>query len=591
VSAGILLFFAFVLGSFQYASEGLPLKPVVGPAQFPQETDVYDRQGQLIFRRWSEEKRRYVKLQDISKWASLAFVAAEDKRFFHHKGVDLVAVVRALVYDFSPSSPLIQGGSTITQQLARLSFLSPEKTLTRKLKEILLSLRLERRYSKSQILEFYLNKIPFGGRIYGIEQASEEFFGKEASKLDIAQAAFLASLPQAPSFFSPYGKHFAQLLKRQKDILKKMYLLGFINKKQLKEALLEKISLKNPKVQPKNAPHFIDFVAAKIRKIYPAQLSSRGLNIFTTLDLKLQKKAQGLVKEARDKLKRKYGIDNLALVLLDSRTGGILAMAGSYDYRDKSYGQFNAAVASRQPGSTLKPFIYAHAFDELGIRENSLLPDRPLSFGGYRPHNYGSFYFGRVKPRFALLQSLNIPAVWLLDRIGLEKEVEKLNKCGLELSPDAGLSLALGGSATSLLHLTSAYTAFANRGICLKTKSFVKITDKKGRLLRIPSEPGQKIFSEQAAAFVNDILKDTKKHFSVFRRVAQNPVFESVAIKTGTSDGPKDVWIIGWSPKVVLGIWAGRHDDRTLKPNTLALYALSPLFEDYMKFALDYLKD
>lgn len=592
IGLGGILYF---IGVYKYYSQNLPSDLTVSADLFPQTTRIFSRNGHLLYRYIPGEERYYVKLEDMPQHLIDAFLAVEDHRFFEHQGISFIGLARAMLTNIK-TGKLVEGGSTITQQLARILFLNSEASIERKIKEIILALRLENLYSKQDILELYLNKISFGSNIYGVEAAAQEFFGKHASQLNLAESAVLAAMPKAPSqFFPQWNKH--QVLQRQKVVLTLMQKRGFISDLESLKAKRKKLAFKEEKQGQIKAPHFVFYVVRKLRDHFRTQDLASGFDVTTTLNLDLQKKAEEILKNTIASYKHKYHISNAALVALDAHTGDILAMVGSYNFWEPEYGQFNAALAKRQPGSTLKPFIYALAFDKFNLTKESILKDTYTKIGSYVPRNFDRKYHGPVSAQTALVYSYNVPAVRLLDRLGVKFVRDRMAACGLNLSADAGLSLAIGGAATTLLDLTQGYLTFPNKGQCVKASPFLQVKNRttsqvyhlrgqKKDIFGNKIQQSKRIFSAPAAREVTSILKETKTSYSNLANLAGMPAFKGVALKTGTSDGPRDVWTIGYNDDIILGLWMGNNDDSLLRQDVYALKVAVPVWAEVMAVAM-----
>src|SRR3989338_1837534 len=474
--------------------------------EMAQATKIYDRNGELLYDIFKDQNRTPVKLSEVPLVVKQATIAIEDKDFYKHQGFSPLGITRS-VFDLIISRKVEGGGSTLTQQLVKNALLSGERTLTRKLKEFILAIQVERAYGKDQILEMYLNEIPYGGTAYGIEAAANLYFGKHAKDLDLAESSLLAGLPQRPSVYSPYGSNPERSKTRQKEVLRRMVEDGYITKNQEKEAENTQLTYRTRQNELGfKAPHFVLYVKQKLIEQYGERLVEQGgLKVTTTLDLKIQEKAQEIVKKEVDKL-NSAKIGNGAAVVLDPKTGQILALIGSKDYIGKSLPEgckegetcvfepnLNAALALRQPGSATKPITYAKAFEK-GYTANYTLMDVKTEFPGgtsqpnYNPVNYDGQFRGPVQVRYALGNSYNIPAVKMLALVGVKNVMDLGYRMGLttwepteENVNNAGLSLTLGGREVKLLDLTSAFGVLANKGQRQEPISILKVTDSKGK--------------------------------------------------------------------------------------------------------------
>ncbi len=598
-----LALIALALILFFYYTWNLPRPEKFAESPFIQSTKIYDRTGKvLLYDIYGEEKREIVPFDKISDNLKKAAVAAEDARFYQHKGIDFKALARSMLVNLKLRSPS-QGGSTITQQLIRSVYLTNQKTFVRKVREIVLSVEIERRYSKDQILDWYLNKIPFGQNTYGVQAASQTYFNKPSSDLTLAQAAILVALIPAPSYYSPYGSHKDLLLQRKDHILERMKGLGYINDQQLVEAKKETIGLSDD-LYPIKAPHFVMYVRQYLEDKYGQDfLKEKGLRVYTTLDWELQNYAEQVVKEA-DKINVQFDANNTALVAINPKNGEILSLVGSKDYFEKSYPvgcdekpggsclfdpKFDVAtLGKRQPGSAFKPFVYATAFKK-GYTPDTILWDVKTEFNAncnpqadqekdeygeicYHPQDYDEKYRGAVSLRSALAQSLNIPSVKLLYLAGLKDSLKTARDLGITTlnEPDRyGLSLVLGGGEVNLLEITSGYGAFATEGLKVSPVSIIKIEDSNGNVIEKNNKESTKVLDTQAARIINDILSDNNARAPMFS--ANNALhFDNyqVAAKTGTTQYFNDAWTIGYSPSFVVGVWVGNNDNSSTNKKT-----------------------
>lgn len=544
-----------------------------------QSTKIYDRTGKvLLYDIFQDQKRTIVPFDHISPYIKEATMAIEDQDFYTHNGIKPTAFLRAILVNLTSLS-YSQGGSTITQQVIKKTILSDDKTPTRKIKEWILALRLEKILTKDEIFELYLNEIPYGGNYYGVEEASQAYFGKKASDVTLAEAAYLAALPQAPSFYSPYGKNKKTLDERKDVVLKEMKQVGYITDEQYQTAKTEVVTFLPKEEKGIKAPHFVMFVKEYLVKKYGEEvLENGGLRVTTTLNYELQKKAEEIaLKYALINEKTVKG-KNDGFVVIDPKTGEILTMVGSRNYFDKEIdGQYNIATAKRQPGSTFKPFIYAEAFNR-GYTPETVLFNTETQFGTacqvdtmssvppcYSPKNYNAKYTGPMALRDALAASVNVPAVKLLYLVGVQNAINLAQAMGITTLGNAnqyGLTLVLGGGEVSLLDMTSAYGVFANDGVRNPYTAFIKIEDAKGNILEELTLKPTSVLNPESARRISSILSDN---------IARAPLFGSnslvyfggrdVAAKTGTTNDNKDGWLIGYTPNVVVGAWAGNNEN------------------------------
>ncbi|MCK9393839.1 MAG: PBP1A family penicillin-binding protein [Candidatus Paceibacterota bacterium] len=582
VSGLLLLFFVCtILGiiGFFYMTKDLPRPKDFTDTEFNQSTKIYDYKGEVLLSSvYGEEKRTYVPLSKIPKLMQKAVIATEDANFYEHHGFDIKAMARAIRDDLITRSPN-QGASTITQQLIRATFLTAEKTITRKVKEILLATELDRKYSKDQILEWYLNKVPFGINLYGIEETSLTYFEKPAQELNLAECAILAASIQSPSYYSPYGSHLDVLLERKNYVLKRMEEEGYITSKEKEEA--EKYEFKFAKVQKNVAYHFVEYVKSILEEKYgPGVLETKGLKIYTTLDWDMQKAAEQIVKEGAIKNRKSYGAYNAAMIVMDPKTGEVRALVGSADAWGDSLpagctpgknclfeSWMNIPVQSeRQPGSSFKPIVYAQAFEK-GATADSIVVDEPTDFGGgYRPNNFDMSFRGAITLRTGLAQSLNIPAIKTLrDYAGLQDTMNLAKKMGIStLTRDAnfyGLPFALGGADVKMIDMASAFSVFANGGYAIPSSAIIKIVDSKGEVIYKNDKTPRKVLSENTCNTITSILSDNVARAPMF---GENSVLRfddyRVAVKTGTTQNSVDGWTIGYTADAVVVVWAGNND-------------------------------
>lgn len=619
-----LIFILFGLGFLVYCLKDLPRPEKFTEGIISQPTKIYDRQGKiLLYEIIGEEKRTIIPLEEMSEFLKKAVIVVEDKNFFRHRGIDLRAILRAIIHDLKIGK-LKEGGSTITQQMIRTYYLTQKKTLARKTKEIILSLEIERKYSKNQILEWYLNLIPFGSNIYGVETASQSFFGKKASDISLAESAILAAMIRAPSYFSPYGPNLNELLKRKDYVLKKMVKAGYISEKEEKKAKKEEIVFR-PNLSPLRAPHFVFWVKDYLEKEYPLDfLTRKGLKVYTTLDYEIQQTAEELLKKRLEKIKI-YEVHNGGVLIVQPKTGEVLALVGSKDYFEKSFPEgcqpglnckfdphLNTVFSIRQPGSAFKPFVYALAFLK-NYTPQTILWDVKTEFNlycspqanqirgknnskCYHPKNYDDKYYGPITLKSSLAQSRNITSVKLLYLVGLDDVLNFVKDFGITTLTERkkyGLSLALGGGGVKLLEMVGGYAVFANNGLKVPFNFIKKIEDSNGNILKEykPSVP-IRVIPSWVAYEINDILSDNEARAPVFGW--NSPLFlenYQAAVKTGTSQDRRDAWIIGYTPSLIVGIWMGNNDNSPLKQKAAASLA-GPLWNELMKTILtNYFKE
>ena len=571
-----------------------------------QSTKIYDRTGEiLLYDLHQDVKRTIVPYESISRHIKNATIAIEDDTFFEHWGVRPLAILRAALANMRGGDLFGgQGGSTITQQVIKNSILVREKTLTRKIKEAILALRLEQVLTKDEILGHYLNESPYGGTIYGVEEASLSFFGKKSSDVTLAEAAYLAALPQAPTRYSPYGNNRELLEERHSLVLIKMKEHGFISENEYDEAVATEVEFLPQAATGIRAPHFVMYVREQLARKYGEEsLSERGFRVITTLDYELQAAAEIIVKEKVLYNKETFDAENGSLVAMDPKTGEILVMVGSRDYFDEEIeGNFNIALAERQPGSSFKPFVYATAFAK-GYTPATTLFDVETQFsttcrsdefkstdGCYAPGNYDHKFRGPISMRNSLAQSLNITAVKTLYLASITSTLKLARDAGITTlnDPDRyGLTLVLGGGEVRLLDMVGAYGVFAAEGVKNETNSILRIEDKNGRVVESSEPSKNRVMDREVALQISDILSDN---------VARTPLYGSnsllyfgpgvdVAAKTGTTNDYRDAWILGYTPNLVVGAWAGNNSNKSMAKKISGLI-ITPMWRDFMDVAL-----
>ncbi|MSU44755.1 hypothetical protein EXS45_01055 [Candidatus Nomurabacteria bacterium] len=567
---------------------------------------IYDRTGKiLLYDIHRNTKRTDISSETMGINIKNATVAIEDSEFYNHGGIRITSIVRAILANFFGTGRT-QGGSTITQQLVKNALLTQEKSYTRKIKEWVLSIKIDNSIPKEKILEYYLNEAPYGGNIYGTEEASKTYFNKNALDLTLAEAAYLASIPQSPTTLSPYGKNKAKLETRKNVVLGRMLELNFITKEEYDKAKKEVVIFIPQETTGIKAPHFVFFIKDYLEKKYGNETVEKGgLKITSTLYYDLQKKGEEIVKEGALQNEKDWNGKNASLVAIDPKTGQILTMIGSRDYFDKEIdGNFNVATASRQPGSSFKPFIYATAFNK-GFTPSTVLFDLPTEFQTtcdaygealpgrnqkdcYMPSNYDDKFRGPMTLRDALAQSINIVAVKLFYLAGLSSSLKTAEDMGISTLSDInryGLTLVIGGGEVSLLDMTSAYGIFANDGIRNPYTGILKIENGSGKILEEFSPNTQEVLFKNTALTISDILSDEKARVPTFG--THSVLFipgKDVAVKTGTTNNNKDAWTIGYTPSIVVGVWAGNNDNIPMKKGGAAV--AGPIWNKFISEAL-----
>jgi 1A family penicillin-binding protein len=576
----------------------------IATRKIDQSVTLYDRTGEVaLYNLNSNVSRTIVPLAEISPTVQNATIAIEDPNFYGHRGIEIKAIIRAIVADVVPGG-LTQGGSTLTQQVVKNTLLTNKKSIVRKVKEWILAIKLERVLSKNQILELYLNQAPYGGNIYGVESASQTFFGVRASDLTLSQAAYLAAVLPAPTYYSPYGPHKTELDKRKNLVLDKMFEHGYITATERDEAKKEVLSFKSPRNSSITAPHFVFYVQQYLEQKYGQDaLEQNGWKVVTTLDANLQTKAEEVVQARAETNEKNFNATNTGVIALDPSNGNILAMVGSRNYfDDKIDGNYNVTLADRQPGSAFKPFAYAEAFIK-GYTPDTVLFDVPTQFSTscapedttnskapcYAPVNYDNKFLGPMTLRDAIAQSRNIPSVKVLYLAGITDTLRLAKAMGVSTLGDPnqyGLTLVLGGGEVTLLDMSSAYGVFAQNGMRYQPISVLKIIDSTGNTIEDNTQPvGSQVIQADAAQKINDILSDS---------VARAPLGENdllsfpgrdVAVKTGTTNNYKDAWTIGYTPNLVLGMWVGNNDNTSMV-HKVSGFIVGPMWHEIMQYAL-----
>ncbi|MBI1888455.1 MAG: PBP1A family penicillin-binding protein [Candidatus Spechtbacteria bacterium] len=591
-----LLFFIFgviaVGGVFAYYAKDLPNPSSIQEIKMPESTKIYDRSGKtLLYDIHGEQKRTVVPSDEIPQFMRTATVVAEDSNFYHHFGIDLRGIARAVLTNLKRKT-VLQGGSTITQQLIKNIYLSPERTLQRKVKEIILAFEIELKYSKDDILHMYLNAVPYGSNAYGVEAASQTFFQKRAKDLTIAESALLASLPKAPTVYSPFGNHPEQLKKRQEYILERMRRLGYITDTQYETAAHETLNYARQD-QGIKAPHFVMYVREYLEQIYGAdRLENLGLTVRTTLDWELQQEAEKIITEWSGKNEKQFLAKNAALVALDPSSGQILAMVGSRDYFDiQNDGNVNVSMRPRQPGSSFKPFAYAEAFQK-GYTPDTMIFDVQTNFGvqgaeEYIPQNYDEKFRGPLTFKEALAQSRNVPSIKVLYLAGINDTLTLAHSMGITTLNEPsryGLSLVLGGGEVTLLDETSAYGVFSQDGMYNPKTPLLSVTSKSGDVLFEFTPKPQQVLEPEVARLINSILSNNNLRAPVFgeKNYLDLSPLES-AVKTGTTQEFRDAWTVGYTKDIAVGVWVGNNDNSKMRGRADGSKVAAPIWNNFMK--------
>ncbi len=585
----------------------LPDFSTIATRQLESTTKIYDRTGKTLLFAFREKIRRTpVAPKDISINIVRATIAIEDDQFYQHSGISIKGIARAFYVNFT--SDKLQGGSTITQQVVKNALLTQDRTIERKIKEVILAIKLEQTMNKDEILYMYLNDNPYGGEIYGVEEASLYYFNKHAKDLNLTEAAYLAAIPKNPPLYSPYIGKMDKLEERKNLVLQRMFETGAIDWEEMEKAKGVKVDFVKKEDNNSKALHFVFYIRDYLEKKYGADFLTQGLSVTTTLDYEVQKEIQTIAKDyiaqyikTGERLTR--GIDNTKLntgvVVLDTSTGQILAMVGSRDYNDPAIdGKYNIATALRQPGSSIKPIVYAQAFEN-GLDPETIVFDTSTEFNTscpqadgehreapcYSPQNYDGQFYGPMTLREALGNSRNIPAVKVLYLAGLNNVVSFAKKLGITSLTDPkryGLSLVLGGAEVSLLQLTAAYLPFEQGGMYKKPQGILEIKDKNGKVLESYEDTSYQVMSEDTAGKITSILSDNNARSRVFGvNNKMNFPGRDVAVKTGTTNDYKDGWVIGYDTDYVVGAWIGKNDNTQIGQVTASL-SIVPMWNQIM---------
>lgn len=563
-------------------------------------TKIVDRDGGTLYDLYTDVNRVPVNISDVPIHMQQATIAIEDKEFYTHEGFSVWGMIRGFSRIFTRGRAA--GGSTLTQQLVKNVLLTSERSLPRKFKELVLSLQIERKFSKDEILQMYLNEAPYGGTAVGLAAASDRYFGKSTKDLSITEAAILAGMPQAPSRYSPYGSDSKAYVGRAEAVLRRMREDDYISREQeeVSVAELPNVQFREQAIDIK-APHFVFYVRDQLVELLgEAAVEQGGFTVTTTLDWELQQEAQAAVKEEVDKLESAH-VTNGAAMVMNPETGEILSMVGSKDYLLEDFdGKFNVATAERQPGSAIKPVTYAAAFNK-GYSPATMLLDVPTKFPGateaeaYEPQNYDGKFRGPVQLRFALASSLNIPAVKLLSMVGLKNMLSLAYDMGFStLEPTAdnikrfGLSVTLGGGEVKLIDMTTAYSAFANGGERVEPVSILRVERDGKKLYEAKPLKKHRVIPEETAFLMNHVLYDNNARLLTFGPNSYlNMGARHVAVKTGTTNSKRDNWTVGWSTKAIVGVWVGNNDNTPMTNVASGVTGASPIWRRIMVKAWD----
>ncbi len=595
---GLALVFLISLAAFAWVAKDLPSPDkIVRREGFA--TKIYDRNGQLLYDVYRQAKRTPISLDEVPNELKWATIAIEDKEFYSHPGFSLKGYLRA-IYKIVFERKL-QGGSTLTQQLVKNALLTSDRTLMRKYKELVLTLQIERKYSKDEILQMYLNEAPYGGPAWGVEAAAERFFNKSAKELNLVESAVLAGLPQRPTAYSPYRGDVWQA--RTKDVLRRMREDGYITKEEEKKAAeqLGEVTFASPE-GILEAPHFVMYVRNLLAERYGDEIvEGGGLKVTTTLDLDFHKTAQAIVSEELEKVEE-LNITNGASVVIEPESGEILSMVGSKDYDSEEIdGKFNViGQGLRQPGSAIKPVTYVTGFKK-GYTASTMIMDVRTVFPikgqkDYIPVNYDGSYHGPLQVRYALGNSINVPAVKMSAMVGLESMLKTAEEMGISsLSPTKenlqrlGLSTTLGGGEVKPIELAGAYLSFANGGLKQEPTAILKVEDKEGKVLyEHKNVTGKRVLSEGESFLISDILSDNSARTLTFGQSSRLVIpGRQVAVKTGTTNDMKDNWAVGWTPDILVLSWVGNNDNTSMKSVASGISGATPIWQKTMIEAIN----
>ena len=556
-------------------------------------TKIYDRHGELLYKIYRQQNRTLVKLQDIPLYMQQATIAIEDKNFYQHQGFSLKGIIRSLYRNIFYGSQT--GGSTITQQLVKNTLLTPEKTLKRKVKEIILALLVETKFSKDEILQMYLNEVPYGSVAYGVEEAAQTYFGKSVRQINLAEAALLAGLPAAPTRYSPFGAHPEMAKFRQQQVLQAMANQGYLTGTQNSELRTQNLTFASQKDQI-HAPHFVMYIKDLLVRKYGQQMVEEGgLEVITSLDLPTQQMAQEIVTGSLKSL-QSLNISNGAALVTNPQTGEILAMVGSKNYFDsQNDGNFNVALAKRQPGSSIKPINYAVALQN-GFTPATIIPDTPITYKipgqpPYSPTNYDNRFRGNTTLRVALASSYNVPAVKVLSALGVERMIEQGRKMGIttwDNPSNYGLSLTLGGGEIKMIDMAVVYGALANLGMRVDLNPILGVKDYRGEILKeVPlsslSPLSPPALPPNIAYLLTDILSDNRARTPAFgSNSLLNIPDHRVAVKTGTTQNMRDNWCIGYTPSFLVAAWVGNNDSSPMSYVASGVTGATPIWHQIM---------
>jgi len=586
-------FLTFLLFTFYFLIfRGLPSPKDLTSRPLQVSTKIYDQNGVLLYKIFKDQNRTLVSLADIPLHVRLATLAAEDAEFYSHPGFSVKGIIRALIRNIEKDE--LSGGSTITQQLVKNALLNPEKTIVRKIKEIILAMQVERVFTKDQILEMYLNEVSYGGTAYGVKEGAQEYFSKNLDELTLSEASYLAGLTKSPTKFSPFGGNPEIAIQRRDDVLKLMRINKFITVEQEEESKNEEVKI-IPGNKDIKAPHFVMYVRQILVDKYGEDVVEKGgLEVTTSLDLNIQQMAEGVVKTEIEKLKN-LKVGNGAALVLNPQTGEVLAMVGSKDYFDPQSGNVNVTLRERQPGSSIKVVNYAYALNN-NYTPASIIDDSPTTFvvsgqPPYTPVNYDGAFRGRITLRSALAQSRNVPAVKVLASYGVVKMIEQGQKMGITSWNDPsrfGLSLTLGGGEIKLIDLARVYATLANLGKRPEITPILKVTNFKGETLEENGSSPVQVIDPRVAFMLIDILKDNPARAPEFglNSYLVIPGHPEVAVKTGTSNNLKDNLTLGFNQKYLVAVWVGNNDATPMSRIASGVTGASPIWNKILSSLL-----
>lgn len=590
-----IFFLVCIIGAYFFVIKDIPSAATIAKDNYPQSTKIFDRNGKLLYTIYGNRNQTFVPLSHMPKSLQQATIAIEDKDFYRHGAVDLRGMARAFYSTIFKKQ--IQGGSTITQQLVKNSLLTPEQTIQRKMKEIVLSFVVETIYGKDKILEMYLNQVSYGGTAWGVQSASYTYFDKPVTELSLAETSFLAGLPEAPSIYSPFGSRPELAKRRQREVLRKMREQGYITEQQEKQAANTQLRFTKFADQIR-APHFVLYVKDLLVQKYGQRMVEQGgLTVKTSLDISIQEMAQEAVATEVAKLEKTNNVTNGASLVTNPKTGEILAMVGSRDYFDREHdGNVNVTLAHRQPGSSIKPINYATGLSK-GFNAATPFADTRTCFPNangtsYCPQNYDGRFHGVVQMRESLANSYNIPAVKMLKANGLEAMIATASAMGIHsfTQPERyGLSLTLGGGEVTMLEMAEAFGVFANLGYRIDLHPILKVTNSSGTVLEEYKPPrsvmfGTKAIPEGVAYIISHMLLDNAARSAAFGtnsplRIKDYPV----SVKTGTTNDYRDNWTIGYTPSFVVAVWVGNNNNTVMNGIVSGVTGAAPIWHTIME--------